>query len=119
MPIFSEDSLPKITPNTIFIPGALCRQWVRCGRPNCRCASGKLHGPYWYRFWRDGERQRKQYVRKRDLPAVQAGIAANQRFQALLDFYNLNGWGLLTEAHAKEIQTGLDAFQGVKRRVEM
>jgi Family of unknown function (DUF6788) len=28
--------------------GSLVKQVRRCGRPNCRCASGEPHGPYTY-----------------------------------------------------------------------
>ena len=45
------ETLPKT------LPGAVCAQWVRCCRPNCRCARGHLHGPYFYRFWREGARR--------------------------------------------------------------
>jgi hypothetical protein len=41
---------------------------VRCGSKKCRCASGELHGPYWYAYWTEGGRTRSQYVGKR-LPA--------------------------------------------------
>jgi hypothetical protein len=51
--------LPKI-----LLPGVVCWQWVRCGRPGCRCARGQLHGPYAYRFFRQGKRLRKEYVPK-------------------------------------------------------
>jgi len=51
------DPLPKILPGTVH------EQWVRCGRSNCRCADGQLHGPYFYRFWREKGRLRKQYVK--------------------------------------------------------
>jgi hypothetical protein len=27
---------------------------VRCGKKNCHCAEGKLHGPYWYAYWNEG-----------------------------------------------------------------
>ena len=37
-----------------MLPGVVCPQWVRCGRPNCRCSKGQPHGPYFYRFWREG-----------------------------------------------------------------
>jgi Family of unknown function (DUF6788) len=52
---------------------------VRCGKPLCRCARGVLHGPYYYRFWRDdAKRLHKQYVRPADLDAVRAACAARQ-----------------------------------------
>ena len=67
--------LPKTIPDKL--PGAVCAQYVRCGKPDCKCARGELHGPYWYRFWReDGCKLHKQYVRKADLEAVRAACAA-------------------------------------------
>jgi hypothetical protein len=38
---------------------------VKCGKPGCKCASGALHGPYWYEFWREGGKVRKRYHGKR------------------------------------------------------
>ena len=67
--------LPKIIPDKL--PGAVCEQYLRCHKVNCRCARGELHGPYWYRFWRDARgRQHKEYVRKGDLGAVRAACEA-------------------------------------------
>ncbi len=36
---------------------------VRCGKSRCRCMRpGVLgHGPYWYEYWREGDRTRKRY----------------------------------------------------------
>jgi hypothetical protein len=29
---------------------------VKCGKGNCKCASGELHGPYWYGYYsKDGK----------------------------------------------------------------
>jgi hypothetical protein len=62
--------LPKIGP----LPGVLLANKVRCGKPNCRCASGQLHGPYFYRRWREGTRQRRRYVPQCDVPRLTAAI---------------------------------------------
>jgi hypothetical protein len=51
--IKTENSLPKIEP----LPGAVCIQWKRCGKANCKCSNGMLHGPYYYRFWYAGGTQ--------------------------------------------------------------
>ncbi len=59
--------------------GALCPQWVRCGKTACRCAHGELHGPYQYLFWREGGRRRKRYVRLADVADVQAALAEWRR----------------------------------------
>ena len=71
-------TLPKIQ------PGVVCQQWVRCGNTACRCAQSKGHGPYFYRFWREGGRLRKAYVPPKDVPAVIARCSTRQREQRLL-----------------------------------
>src|SRR5438552_1243775 len=60
------------------IAGTRHQQWVRCGRENCRCANGDLHGPYLYRFYREGGRLRKAYVKRADVAAVMAACRARQ-----------------------------------------
>jgi hypothetical protein len=69
----TRDLLPKT------LPGAVCVQWVRCGRPGCRCSRGQPHGPYYYRFWREGGRLRKVYVRPADLEEVRAQCEARRQ----------------------------------------
>lgn len=62
-----DHSLPKMTK-----PGSLHLDWTTCGKATCRCARGILHGPYVYRRWREGPRQRKAYVPVRELQRVMA-----------------------------------------------
>lgn len=38
---------------------------IRCGKENCKCARGKLHGPYWYSYTRVKDKVRSQYIGKR------------------------------------------------------
>ena len=45
---------------------------IRCGKEGCRCAVGDLHGPYWYAYWSENGRTRKQYVGKK-LPGKKGG----------------------------------------------
>jgi hypothetical protein len=72
-----DTSLPKTIPAEL--PGAVCQQWVKCGKPRCHCARGELHGPYWYRIWRDAFGSScKEYVRPADLEAVRAACTANR-----------------------------------------
>ncbi len=66
-------------PKTPMLPGAVCGQWVRCGKPGCKCARGELHGPYFYRFVRQGGRLRKRYARLADLDAVREACEAWRR----------------------------------------
>jgi len=40
------------------------QEHVRCGKPSCWCSEGGLgHGPYAYKYWKEGGRLRKEYVR--------------------------------------------------------
>ena len=80
--------MPKTYPKWYLVdhvqPGELVGwlrpQYVRCGKSNCRCNGRDLHGPYWYRCWRDATgRQRKIYVKQSALPSVQAAIRRRQR----------------------------------------
>ena len=56
-------------------PGGCYRlEKVRCGKPNCRCAAGQLHGPYWYLYQRRGGKLASKYVGKR-LPGGDSAAA--------------------------------------------
>ena len=48
-------------------PGVTYRlETVRCGKPGCRSCP---HGPYWYAYFREGNRLRSRYI-GRELPAA-------------------------------------------------
>ena len=48
-------------------------EYVACGKEQCRCKhGGKGHGPYWYEYWREGNRIRKKYHGKNLPPWVEA-----------------------------------------------
>lgn len=86
----TSESLPKT------LPGVVCAQRVRCGKPGCRCAHGQGHLAY-YRFWREDGRLRKQYVRRADLPVVQAACEARRRDRRELS----DAWGVWRNLVAK------------------
>ena len=69
------------SPEIEKLPGTVCAPYQKCGRPDCECASGgKVHGPYWYRFWRDGMgKLHKTYVRKAGLERERTACAARQK----------------------------------------
>ena len=38
---------------------------IKCGKDVChKCRDGKGHGPYWYAFWREGQKIRSRYIGK-------------------------------------------------------
>lgn len=68
-------SLPKM------LTGSLHLEFKKCGRSNCRCQRGALHGPYFYHHWREGGRQKKHYVPR---SAVVPALIAIARHKQLL-----------------------------------
>lgn len=59
---------------------ALIGYGIRCGKPNCKCASGDYrHGTYYALFWRDGcGRLHRRYVRQAEVSEVRAIIELRQ-----------------------------------------
>jgi hypothetical protein len=53
-------------------------QYKRCGRPNCKCSSGSLHGPFFYHVWYVQGTRYKSYVKRADSDRIKAGIEAFQ-----------------------------------------
>jgi hypothetical protein len=77
----SAKPFPKIPPDG-QLNGAVCASYARCGKPNCKCARGSLHGPYYHRYqWHDG-RVIKEYIPLRQVEEVRAACA---RYRALQD----------------------------------
>jgi hypothetical protein len=64
--------------------GSLHLEWRRCGRANCCCARGALHGPYFVRRWREGGRQRKALVRRDDVVEVLTAIKERRAAGSIL-----------------------------------
>lgn len=72
-----ENLSHKIEP----LQGSVSVQYVRCGRSNCKCAKGQLHGPYYVRFWREFGGRRRKYVKKGDLDRILKGCEARKENQ--------------------------------------
>ena len=60
------------------LAGEVCPQFIRCGKPGCRCQSGQPHGPYHYRIWREGTRVRKVYVKATEVEKVKAACVLHR-----------------------------------------
>lgn len=65
--------------------------YVRCGKSPCRCEPGSLHGPYYYRFTREGGRLRKRYVRKAEAEAELEKQASRHRILAMCPALKIDG----------------------------
>jgi hypothetical protein len=57
----------KVNKDYMFPDNATLRyEYVKCGRANCKCKteSAKIHGPYYYVYWKENGKLRKGYVGK-------------------------------------------------------
>jgi hypothetical protein len=52
---------------------------VRCGKSNCKCARGELHGPYFYHFVRVNGTLVKRYIKAKDVAHLRAACEARRR----------------------------------------
>ena len=68
-----RDPLPKEG-----LKGSLHQEWKRCGKSNCRCRTGALHGPYYYLRQRVAGRQKKVYIARKDVPSALLSIEARR-----------------------------------------
>jgi hypothetical protein len=76
----------QILPSPNVLKGEVCSQLIRCSKPGCRCQEGQLHGPYYYRVWREAGRVKKIYIRSSELNAVREACEHYQTyFQRLRD----------------------------------
>jgi hypothetical protein len=85
------------------LAGAVCVEWKKCGKPNCRCARGKLHGPYYYRYWREGGRLRKEYIPRREAPEAMHRCQA-RRLQRVAIAHGWADYRDMLEAIRKYVQ---------------
>jgi hypothetical protein len=64
-----------------LLNGSIHMEWKRCGKPNCRCARGLLHGPFYYRRWRESGRLRKGYLSRDALVSAILAVALRRQRQ--------------------------------------
>jgi hypothetical protein len=63
------------------LPGYVETQMTCCGKRSCRCARGRLHGPYFYRVWSSRGRRMKEYIRLAAVAEVIARCEARRKQQ--------------------------------------
>lgn len=103
-------SATELAKSLYKIPNLLTT-YTRCGKTNCRCTRGELHGPYYALYWREGGGwyQRRCYVKAVEVPAVQAILArrtAARRWDRLEHKLAFDEWDHL-RALAAELEARL------------
>jgi hypothetical protein len=74
------------TLNPQVLRGSLITRYTRCGKPRCRCVTGRGHGPkYYLSVSRVGSRPQLIYVPQATVAQVQEQLSQLQTFRALLE----------------------------------
>lgn len=68
----TENLLPKILPGTVH------EQYVRCGKANCKCSRGELHGAYFYHFIRINGKLTKRYLKADEVETIRLSCLNRQ-----------------------------------------
>ena len=78
------ERLQALSPQVIR--GSLITRYTRCGKPRCRCVTGRGHGPkYYLSVSRIGRRPTLIYVPQTRVAQVQEQLAQLQTFRTLLE----------------------------------
>ena len=65
-----------------MIKGSLIEHYKKCGRKNCICRKGKLHGPYRYLSYKEQGKSILRYINAKEL-AKMSRLAGNyKKFQS-------------------------------------
>jgi len=63
-----DGKLPQQEPSTQPEQVTWRLEKVKCGKKGCKCGRGELHGPYFYKYFRQNGKMKSQYVKKADVP---------------------------------------------------
>lgn len=91
----TENLLPKM------IAGSVHAQYVKCGKSDCRCAGGELHGAYFYHFVRVSGKLRKRYIKASSIEQMQNACSARQMLEKSRREDDRDSWKQLRELRAK------------------
>lgn len=87
----TENPLPKM------MPGSVHAQYVRCGKPSCKCARGELHGAYYYHFVRVDGNRTKRYLKTHEVAQMRAACLARIKEEKTMRANSRETWRRLRE----------------------
>ena len=78
--------LRQLPPLHALLRGSLIERYKRCGKPGCKCAKGRGHGPkYYLSVSRTGARPEMDYVPQASVEQVVQFLANYRRTREILD----------------------------------
>ena len=78
--------LRQLPPPQAILRGSLIERYKRCGKPGCKCATGRGHGPkYYLSISRSGEHPKMDYVPQGYVAQVREYLANYQHTREILE----------------------------------
>jgi len=76
----------QLPPLGSILRGSLIERYKRCGKPGCKCAEGRGHGPkYYLSVSFPGQRPQMDYVPQETYPQVTELVANYHRVREILE----------------------------------
>ena len=101
--------LRQLPPLEQVLRGSLIERYKRCGKPGCKCAQGRGHGPkYYLSVSHPGSRPQMDYVPQASYAQVAQYLANYQRIRELLagNICRCTGYQLIVDAVQEVAQGG-------------
>lgn len=80
-----------------IIGGSVHRQFKKCGKSNCRCAKGKLHGPYYYHFVFVNGKLKNRYLKASEVEQTKQACLLHRSRQRVRGINSDKSWQQLRE----------------------
>lgn len=98
----------KLLDSAMKTPGFVRQEMVKCGKKNCRCSRGELHGPYYYyRFWKLHHKiwkQKKRYIKENNAEALIEAIA---KYKDIIRVTNQDSYRHIRKLIRKNLRAGV------------
>ncbi len=65
-----------------MIKGTVIKHYKKCGSKRCICREGKLHGPYWYLSYKEGNKSNLKYINRKELVRISRLAGNYKKFQS-------------------------------------
>ena len=101
----------KLVDSAIKTPGFVEQRMIKCGKTNCKCVRGDLHGPYfYYRYWKLHHKvwiQKKKYVTQAQAEKLTKAI---QGYKQTISLMGENPYRAYRRGVAKNIKKGISGM---------
>jgi hypothetical protein len=98
----SEQLLADINDRSFLLKGSLNQVYRKCGNPNCRCARGKKHGPFYLLTWSEGGKTRSRHIPRGKAGQVEEMIRNYREAKRLLNELSRANLELITSGGDKK-----------------